>query len=105
MGSERLCACKARPTSPAAGIKKGSSTANFNECSHPSEKCFAAMKSCFDLRDGEELFVRCLGSRLGLESGITKLLLCFQQTTLSLLILVCITPQEALARARKPLQL
>ena len=44
------------------------------------------MKSCFDLRDGEELFVRCLGSRLGLESGITKLLLCFQQTTLSLLI-------------------
>ena len=59
----------------------------------PRRSCFALMKSCFDLRDGEELFVRFLGSRL--VSGLTKLLICFQQTTLSLLILLCITPQEA----------
>ena len=44
-------------------------------------------------------------ARIGIWHYQAVVQLCFQQTTLSLLILVCITPQEALARARKPLKL
>ena len=43
-GIRKTLRMQVRSTSPAAVIKKGSSTTNFDECSHPSENCFVAIR-------------------------------------------------------------